>query len=90
MTAQLPGWKETLVEHLVNSYDCRLAAVLFKGGIEFRPSECDDTLRETYYTDAICGAMAGKVADLRARPEVYPSRELHASVPAPVSLQRRA
>ena len=71
MAAQLPGWKETLVEHLVNSYDRRLPAVLFKDGIELRPTGTDDTLRETYYTAALWGAVAEEVADLRARPEVY-------------------
>ena len=71
MAAQLPGWKETLVEHLINSYDRRLPAVLFKGGIELRPAGNDDALRETYYTAALWEAVVEEIADLRARPDVY-------------------
>ena len=71
MAAQLPGWRDALAERLVNSYDRRIPAVLFQGGIELRPAGVDDTVRETYYLAAIWGAVAAEIGELRSRPEVH-------------------
>ena len=63
------GWPGVLVEHMINSYDRRIPAVLLN--LNIYPEGQVDVWYEAFYTASVWNVIAIQVADARARLDVH-------------------
>ena len=69
LTGLQKGWPGVLVEHMINSYDRRIPAVLLN--INIYPEGQVDVWYEAFYTACVWNVIAIQVADARARQDVH-------------------